>query len=62
MDIDLVSLAVGVPLGAALVFIVHHSLKGRRERRKLEWARKMWRESRNASFINRFKDDADERA
>jgi hypothetical protein len=52
MNIDLLSLALAVPLGAALVFVVYYSLKDWQDRRKLKRAREMWRQSRNASFIN----------
>jgi O-antigen/teichoic acid export membrane protein len=66
MDIDLLALAVGIiigiPFGVALTYIARYLLTGKRERQKLQFVREMWRESRNASFINQFKKADDERA
>ena len=59
MDIDLLALAVGIitgiPFGVALTYIARYLLTGKQERRKLEWAREIWRVSRNASFSNQMK-------
>ena len=66
MDIDLLALAVGmiigIPFGVALTYIARYLLTGRRKRQYLQFAREMWIESRNASFINQFKKADDERA
>ena len=59
MDIDLLALAVGIiigiPFGVALTYIARYLLTGRRKRQYLQFAREMWIESRNASFINQMK-------
>ena len=60
MNIDLLSLAIGIPLGVALTFAVRHAMRGRRERQRIAWTREMWTESRNASFINYFKNQTDD--
>ena len=66
MDIDLLALAVGIsigiPFGVALTYIARYLLTGRRKRQYLQFAREMWIESRNASFINQMKKADDERA
>ena len=65
MNIDLLALAIGIGLGTllglALKSIVNYALRGQRRREYMEEAREMWRVSRNASFITRFKEDANER-
>ncbi len=66
MSIDLLALAIGIiigiPFGVALTYIARYLLTGRREKQTLQFAREMWRKSRNASFINQFKKADDERA
>ena len=66
MDIDLLALAVGIiigiPFGVALTYIARYLLMGRRKRQYVQFAREMWRESRNTYFINQFKKNDDERA
>ena len=66
MDIDLLALAVGIiigiPFGVALTYIARYLRTGRRERQYHAFAREMWRESRNTSFINQFKKADDGRA
>jgi len=66
MNIDLLALAIGIGLGTllglALKSIVNYALRGQRRREYMDEARELWRISRNASFITRFKEDANERA
>ena len=65
MNIDLLALAIGIGLGTllglALKSIVNYALRGQRRREYMDEARELWRISRNASFITRFKEDANER-